>query len=79
MSPENKKYFSKMLDFSALGLEMGACVIIGTYLGMFVDKKFDTEPWGISIGIFFGLGAMVSSLFKAVKRVKKYEEEEGDE
>ena len=75
MNKENKQYVSKILQFSAIGLEMGACVGIGVYLGHLADTKLGLDPWGKMFGIFLGLGAAASSLYKTFKRLKKMDEE----
>ena len=75
MNKDNKQYASKFLQFSAIGLEMGACVGIGVYLGYLADEKFGSDPWGKIIGIFLGLSAAASSLYKTFKKLRKMDED----
>jgi len=59
--------FSDLLKFSTLGLEMGASVIIGLVIGIFLDRHFDSEPWLTLIFLGFGFTAAVRALLRALK------------
>ena len=79
MDSDNKKYLASIRDFSAIGLEMGLGLGLCLYLGYLADKKWGTDPWGIMIGSFFGLGVAASTLYKAYKRLKRLENSTDDQ
>ncbi|MDD3147620.1 MAG: AtpZ/AtpI family protein [Candidatus Riflebacteria bacterium] len=39
------------------GLTGGVCLAISLFAGYQIDKHFNTSPYGVSGGIFFGLAA----------------------
>ncbi len=60
--------FSDLLKFGTLGLEMGAAVVIGLLIGIYLDRRFNTEPWLTLIFLGFGFAAAVRNLLRAFKR-----------
>lgn len=50
-------------------------VIIGLYLGKWLDQKFSTEPWlfllTIAFFFFVSLGGLLSSIKKEAKRMEQ--------
>ncbi|NOY87040.1 MAG: AtpZ/AtpI family protein [Deltaproteobacteria bacterium] len=71
------RHFYDLLKYSSLGLEMGAAVIIGLLLGIFLDRKFDTSPWLTLLFLGLGFAAGVRALIRAV-RDGAFEEETDD-
>ena len=61
------KLDSKWIQFSAMGLELGISVIVGLFVGDFLDKQFDTEPWLLLLFLIFGLIAGFRSVFRLLK------------
>ena len=62
------KAFWELLKLSSLGLEMGAAVIIGLLVGMWLDKKFSTEPWLMLLFLAFGFTAAGKAVARAIKK-----------
>jgi ATP synthase protein I len=60
----------ELLKFSALGLEMGAAVVIGLLIGMGLDRWLDTGPWLTIVFILFGFGAAVKGLLRSVREIE---------
>ncbi len=64
MKPETKKDLSKVINsvshIGSFGLTMGACILLGYYLGSYLDRKLDTAPWCmIVLVLLFMLGAFI--------------------
>ncbi len=59
--------FYHLLKFSSLGLEMGAAVVIGLLMGIFLDRKFGTDPWLTLLFTIFGFVASARALIRAVR------------
>jgi F0F1-type ATP synthase assembly protein I len=52
--------------YLGLGMELAAAVAGLTLLGYWIDRHFDTAPWGVLIGVATGL---VGGLYNLVKTV----------
>ena len=62
------KAFWELLKLSSLGLEMGAAVIIGLLVGMWLDKQFSTEPWLMLLFLAFGFIAAGKAVARAIRK-----------
>ena len=73
----NKDIYKTLLNYSALGLEMGFSVIIGLAAGFYADKYLGTYPYLTLVFMLFGMAAAFKAVYRAYKRLKK-EDDEGD-
>lgn len=56
---------------SALGFELVGIVIAGGLLGHFVDRRFETEPWGLVGGVVgFAAAGLVRLVVEAIRLAK---------
>lgn len=55
---EDKKWLKDLARYSSWGFDFAASVLLLTYLGYWLDKKYDTQPWltitGAMVGAFLG-------------------------
>jgi F0F1-type ATP synthase assembly protein I len=58
----------ELLKLSSLGLEMGAAVVIGLLVGMWLDKQFSTEPWLMLLFLGFGFTAAGKAVVRAIRK-----------
>lgn len=79
LSEDNKGYMGKIMSVSSIGIEMGAAVGVGVFVGYVVDYNFGTDPVAKIIGFFFGIAAAALCLYKAILRIKKIEMEADEE
>lgn len=56
--------------FASLGLSMGLAILIGLGIGYWLDKKFDTQPVLLMVGLGFGIAAGFSNIYKARQKGK---------
>ena len=54
--------------FSQVAIMMFASVLIGVFLGRFLDNLLGTSPWLLLICSFLGVGAAFKSLFDLASR-----------
>ena len=54
-----------------LGTEFVAAVVVGTIIGFFLDRTFDTKPWLILIFFFLGSAAGMLNIIKTAKKIQK--------
>jgi F0F1-type ATP synthase assembly protein I len=58
-------------DGLSIGLEMGASVLIGWYLGKLFDDACGTEPWGMVFFLVAGFGAAFKAVWRTYQKAKK--------
>ncbi|UCF88398.1 MAG: AtpZ/AtpI family protein [bacterium] len=58
----------ELLKLSSLGLEMGAAVVIGLLMGVWLDRQFSTEPWLTLLFLGFGFAAAVKAVVRALRK-----------
>ena len=62
------KALYELLKLSTLGLEMGIAVIIGLLVGVWLDKKFGTNPWLTLLFLAFGFAAAGKAVARALRK-----------
>lgn len=66
-----KKYnevFRALADFTQIGVSIAASVLIGVLLGQYLDDKFGTEPWFLSVFSILGVALGIRTLFNIAKK-----------
>lgn len=53
---------------ASLGIEMAIEVVIGYWLGVWLDEKFGSEPWLMYVFLVLGIAAAFRSLWRTSKR-----------
>ena len=61
------KHYTDLLKYSSLGLEMGAAVVIGLLAGIYLDRRFGTEPWLTLIFLLFGFVAAGRAVARVIR------------
>ena len=54
---------------SQIGVTIIACVVIGVFLGRFLDGLFNTSPWLLLIFTLLGAAAAFKSILELSKKV----------
>ncbi len=57
-----------MMDLMGVGIVLVACVFLGYFLGIALDKKLGTSPWCTVTGVVLGSAAGFVQLFRTVSR-----------
>ena len=73
MSQETKRNFSKFARLSGIGVQMGATIFLGAYLGRYLDQKYPMEKKWFTIGLT--LLSVGLSLYNVLRQVNKMNEE----
>lgn len=55
---------NKYAELTGIGIEMAASMVLPVVLGIYLDHRFESSPWGVLIGVFFGMVAMALKLYK---------------
>ncbi len=64
-------FYKDYLKASTLGLEVGLSIIAGGALGYITELYFKISPWGLIIGVCFGLAAAIRTLYRFSKKYLK--------
>jgi ATP synthase protein I len=56
--------------YSSLGFSVALSIFIGLALGLYVDRKFSTSPWGMMGGLVMGIAAAFRNIGLAAKKSK---------
>jgi F0F1-type ATP synthase assembly protein I len=49
---------------------------IGAGFGYFADSRFDTSPWGVLVGVFFGFAAFILRLVRLARQLDEIAQSE---
>lgn len=67
------------LRSASVGPHFLVCIAIGTFLGLKLDERFETEPILLIVFMFFGIAAGFVNLFRELAVVNREEEQRGDQ
>ncbi len=73
MKKDKTKFY---LTLSTMGLEMGLSLVVGFFLGQFLDKKLAITPWGSIMGLFLGLAAALRSIYQKIRNLQQWIKED---
>ncbi len=71
--PKEEPKFKKIVDAAdglSLGISMVVAILIGVAIGIGL-QKLTGAWWSIFIGVFIGVGAAISNVYKAYSKQKK--------
>ncbi|MSP59403.1 MAG: AtpZ/AtpI family protein [Myxococcales bacterium] len=63
--------------FSYLGLFFGVAIVIGYFIGHWLDRRFHTDPWIGMVGLLVGVAAGFRELYRVARQYQR--EQERDE
>ncbi len=72
MKKETGKTIRELGYFASLGVSVALSIFIGLFAGLWLDKKFETEPVLTLVGLAFGIAAGFSNIIRAGKKGKEY-------
>lgn len=82
MKEKDKKLLKQVLHLSSIGFSLVLAIVMGLVIGIFIDRKCDTEPWFTLIFLAFGIIAGFRNMFYIFKKYGlEYDDddEEGDD
>ena len=60
-----------LLMSSQIGFTMAACIFVGVFSGLYLDKFFKTAPWLLLLFSLLGAAAAFWSIFRLSTKKKK--------
>jgi len=65
---QKKKVLKQGTQLIALGFELALPVVAGLFAGYFLDRKFNSQPWLMMLGLVAGFLYGLKILFALLKR-----------
>ncbi len=62
-----------------LGVEMAVATFLGGVMGYALDSLFDTKPWLMVIGLFFGVAAGGLGVYRAAQEIQLIDNDNNEE
>ena len=75
MDQETRKLIRTLGNLSTVGLSMAFSIGIGAFIGFYLDRKFETQPWLLLLFLGFGIAAAFRNLHLMYKKLKNQEED----
>jgi len=69
--PDKTSKYQEMGNYLGLGLQLAVTVIVMVFLGIWLDEKFNTNPWLTVICSMFGIFAAMYTFIKSVLKSDK--------
>lgn len=64
--------------YASVGIEFALSVIIGFFIGRWLEQRLDCSPWGTVGGIVLGFSAALRSLYRLALREERRAQAEKD-
>ncbi len=70
--PPNKKsdrdtWFIAFGTYGAVGFQLVGSMLAGVFVGQWLDKHWQTDPWLMMLGLFLGAGSGFYNLYRILK------------
>ncbi|MFZ9888525.1 MAG: AtpZ/AtpI family protein [Myxococcota bacterium] len=75
---EKGKAYRELMQAQVGAMEVGLSVVVGTLLGYWVDRNYETTPWGLFVGLLLGVITAGRTLYRISKQGLG-ESDDGDE
>ena len=71
MKRETVRWMRELASYSSLGLTVAFSIFIGLFFGIYLDRRFGTEPWLTMVGLGFGIAAAFSNIIRAINKSRR--------
>lgn len=68
--PKRNDTLRSLAQISNIGITMSVTVLLGVFLGKFLDSLLNTSPWLLLVFSLLGAGAAIKSLYDSSKGKK---------
>lgn len=59
------------MDVASVGLSFALAIMIGVGAGWWLDRQFGLTPWGVRVGLVFGMVAGVRNVYTVIRKYLK--------
>lgn len=64
---ERKELLQDFERYGGLGIELVVAVLLGVFIGHWLDLRFKTDPWLTIIGFVLGTAAGFRNIYRLIK------------
>ena len=68
---KNDRIPPNLYRYMGIGMECALAVIVMAGVGLWIDHRYETQPWGILIGALLGIAGGMYLLIKTALRLGK--------
>jgi ATP synthase protein I len=68
MKRETRRAWRELAYYSSLGFSVALSIVIGLVAGVYADRRFDSSPWGLLIGLVLGIAAGFRNIGHAIRK-----------
>ena len=68
VTPRPEGYWRTVGELGTLGLSFAMAIVLGTAAGWWVDRRFNSDPWGILVGFVLGFAAAILNVVRITRR-----------
>ena len=73
--PDDRATTTSMAAYAGLGLQFALAILVFTFAGQWLDRRFGTEPWLLLVGVFTGAGGGFYSIYRRLMADLRRDEE----
>jgi len=71
MKRETRRAIKELAYFGSLGLSVVLAIFIGLAIGVYIDRRYNTDPWFTLIFLGLGIAAGFRNIGLAIKKSRK--------
>jgi len=72
MKRESLRYLREIAYYSSIGFSVALSIVIGLAIGVYLDRKLETNPWLTLIFLGMGIAAGYRNIGLAIKKARRY-------
>jgi ATP synthase protein I len=72
MKRETRRMIRELAYYSSLGFQIALSIFIGLGIGIYLDRKMDTNPWMTLIFLCLGIAAGFRNIGLAMKKSRRF-------
>jgi len=72
MKRETVRTLKELAYYSSLGFQVALSIVLGLAAGVYLDRRYQTQPWLTLIGLAMGIAAGFRNIGLAIKKTRRF-------
>ena len=68
MKRETRRAWRELAYYSSIGFSVALSIVIGLAVGVYLDRRFETAPWGLLVFLIRGIAAGFRNIGHAIRK-----------